>query len=305
MQTEFAQKPEAIKFSKGLKNIRSKGTLSRWLVTECKQCSKSVLSTLARYNRAKDIFCCIECKQQHIYDNRSKKTDCKVCGKKLKKGEGYRSSESKSKSYICDRCRMIGMANVLRNKISFLNKKTIKIDRIKYLIENAKKICVECGNTLSIHMIMKESEYCSGCKLRILHSTPHYLVNSRMTAGIKRALESGKKGRAWEKLVDYTIKDLMQRLESLFHNGMSWDNIGDWHIDHIIPKSSFDYNNEYDEGFRKAWALDNLQPLWGKDNAVKHTAMPGEDNFIRLEDWQDKDGNISELLLLSLRSEKL
>jgi hypothetical protein len=46
-----------------------------------------------------------------------------------------------------------------------------------------------------------------------------------------------KKGRKWEHLVGYTVEDLMAHLESLFVGGMNWENMGDWHIDHKVPKS--------------------------------------------------------------------
>ena len=48
---------------------------------------------------------------------------------------------------------------------------------------------------------------------------------------------------------------------------MSWDNYGDWHIDHITPKSTFDLSDP--DEIRACWSLPNLRPLWGKDNIRK------------------------------------
>lgn len=50
---------------------------------------------------------------------------------------------------------------------------------------------------------------------------------------------------------------------------MIWDNYGEWHIDHIIPISKFHFESFEDEGFKKAWALNNLQPLWANENMKK------------------------------------
>jgi len=46
---------------------------------------------------------------------------------------------------------------------------------------------------------------------------------------------------------------------------MSWENRGEWHIDHIKPVSSFDKS----EKMSVVNSLDNLQPLWAKDNLSK------------------------------------
>jgi hypothetical protein len=46
---------------------------------------------------------------------------------------------------------------------------------------------------------------------------------------------------------------------------MTWDNHGEWHIDHIKPISSF---NVYDDP-SVVNSLENLQPLWGIDNMIK------------------------------------
>jgi hypothetical protein len=56
-----------------------------------------------------------------------------------------------------------------------------------------------------------------------------------------------------------------EHFESLFTEGMSWDNMGKWHIDHIIPLSSAKNEDE----IVKLCHYTNLQPLWEKDNLEK------------------------------------
>jgi len=65
------------------------------------------------------------------------------------------------------------------------------------------------------------------------------------------------------------ISDLKQHLESQFTDGMTWDNYGEWHIDHIKPVSWFNFTSYEDREFKQCWSLDNLQPLWAKDNLSK------------------------------------
>jgi len=88
----------------------------------------------------------------------------------------------------------------------------------------------------------------------------------------QRGLSKG--GVSWQKLAGYTINDLRDHLESQFANGMSWENMGQWHIDHIIPRSYFEFTKPSDEGFKQCWALSNLQPLWAKDNLSKGSSLP-------------------------------
>jgi hypothetical protein len=59
--------------------------------------------------------------------------------------------------------------------------------------------------------------------------------------------------------------DLKKNIESKFIDGMTWDNYGEWHIDHIKPISSFNKNEEP----KIVNSLDNLQPLWAFDNLSK------------------------------------
>lgn len=100
---------------------------------------------------------------------------------------------------------------------------------------------------------------------------PAWKVENSFKVGVYKSLKDQKAGRSWEKLVGYSVKDLMAHLESNFLPGMSWQNYGlnGWHIDHIIPRSVFNYEVPEDIDFQKCWSLDNLRPLWAADNIRK------------------------------------
>ena len=106
-------------------------------------------------------------------------------------------------------------------------------------------------------------------------NNPAYRINAAISNGIWYAMningEQRKNRRKWEKIVGYSLRDLIERLKILFLDGMSLDNFGEWHIDHIKPKNSFDFSNANSdiETLRECWALDNLQPLWAIDNLKK------------------------------------
>jgi len=54
-----------------------------------------------------------------------------------------------------------------------------------------------------------------------------------------------------------------------FRPGMSWENYGEWHIDHRVPIAAFKFSSPLDPGFRACWRLTNLRPLWRVDNQIK------------------------------------
>jgi hypothetical protein len=68
-----------------------------------------------------------------------------------------------------------------------------------------------------------------------------------------------------KEILGYSPIQLKEHLEKQFKKGMSWDNYGEWHIDHIIPIS---LATTLEEGIKLS-QLDNLQPLWAEENMFK------------------------------------
>ena len=68
-------------------------------------------------------------------------------------------------------------------------------------------------------------------------------------------------------LVGCSPQKLKERIETQFKEGMSWENYGlhTWHIDHIIPLSSANTEEEV----YKLCKYTNLQPLWCEENYKK------------------------------------
>jgi len=85
---------------------------------------------------------------------------------------------------------------------------------------------------------------------------------------IKNAIKKGYKAADTLSLTGCKSWDeVKQHLEKQFTKGMTWDNHGEWHIDHIKPCASFDLTKESEQ--KKCFHYSNLQPLWAKENLRK------------------------------------
>lgn len=73
------------------------------------------------------------------------------------------------------------------------------------------------------------------------------------------------KSKSTEIILGLPHNKLKEYLEKKFKDNMSWDNYGEWHIDHIIPLSSASSEDE----IYKLCHYTNLQPLWAEDNLKK------------------------------------
>jgi len=96
-------------------------------------------------------------------------------------------------------------------------------------------------------------------------------LNSRMYHLICHCLKGQQTSPILEKMAGYSPQELRDHFNSLFTDGMSWENYGLWETDHIRPICSFNYDSPDDPEFQACWSLSNLQPLWQEDNAKKGT----------------------------------
>lgn len=80
-------------------------------------------------------------------------------------------------------------------------------------------------------------------------------------------LKNNDKAEKTLRIIGCTTTQLKTYIESMFTPGMTWENYGKWHIDHIIPCASFDFTNK--ENQFKCFHYTNLQPLWAKENLIK------------------------------------
>lgn len=90
-------------------------------------------------------------------------------------------------------------------------------------------------------------------------------LRTRLYCALKNK-KADKKCRT-KQLTGCELPFLKEYLEAKFTEGMSWENHGEWHLDHIKPCCSFDLKNEEEQ--KKCFHYTNLQPLWATENLTK------------------------------------
>jgi len=104
---------------------------------------------------------------------------------------------------------------------------------------------------------------------------PLYKLISNFRTAIYQVLKENnvKKNGHYFDILKYTPEQLIEHLEKQFSDEMTWDNYGDWHVDHKHPISLYNIKEIGDNEFMKCWSLDNLQPMWGVDNIKKSNKL--------------------------------
>lgn len=96
---------------------------------------------------------------------------------------------------------------------------------------------------------------------------PLFRVVDALRSNLNNALRGRAKGRRTLDYLTISIEEFKLYIQNKFTEGMTWENYGEWHLDHIKPISSFDHSDE--EQIKLCWHYTNFQPLWAKDNLAK------------------------------------
>lgn len=186
----------------------------------------------------------------------------------------------------CETCRAIFLSRSSKKRFcdDCLIEREREADRRRALAKlrlagaRALGSSVTCQNCEAAYILtVGPSKFCEPCTLDRYNrwqrekrlKDPKAHLSQRMSRAVNLSLKVGKEGRSWRDLVPYSLDDLMRHIERQFLRGMSWDNRGEWHIDHIVPVASFTFSSPDDAEFKAAWALTNLRPMWARENQRK------------------------------------
>ena len=169
------------------------------------------------------------------------------------------------------------------------NKETAKKYYKEYYQQNKERIKEYHRNRREIN-----GEYYKEYKRERYHNDPTYRLRHLVSKAVRNALSNNngsKEGNSTWDALPYTPQQLREHLEAQFEEGMSWDNYGDWHIDHIYPQSKLPYESMDDENLKIAWSLKNLRPLWAAENLTKsNQIIEGAEELLKeiKKDVEDK-----------------
>jgi len=178
---------------------------------------------------------------------------CKVCRKPETKKYIIENNDlltEKKKKYYYENKERINQKNKEINKIWYQLNKEKKLQYLKNWYELNPKY-----NT-NYHRNRRNNDTMFKIITNVRRRTNLFLTKKNMSLNTTELIG-----------IDYI--SFKEYFEKLFDVGMSWENYGEWVIDHIIPLSSA----KTVEDIYNLAKYTNLQPLWEKENKQKSNKL--------------------------------
>jgi hypothetical protein len=208
--------------------------------------------------------CCKSCKKEYYKANKERYQEYNKANKekiKEQKKEYYQDNKERYQEYSKEYYQKYYQYNQEKSKEYYkANKERIKEYKKQYQQANKEHI----------------NEYKKERRLKDpLFKMIHNLRNRTWSAFKNKGYR--KTSKTQEMLgVNWEVCKL--HIEKQFTNDMTWDNQGEWHIDHIIPLASA----KTEEELKKLCHYSNLQPLWAVDNIIKSAKINGQQTLLRI-----------------------
>ena len=221
--------------------------------SQCKECGGASICDHGRLRSR-----CKDCGGASICDHGRRRNQCKECGGASICDHGRIRSQCKEcgGASICDHgrqrshCKECGGTSICDHG-------------------RQRNRCKECGG-VSICDHGRQRSSCKDCD-------PCGHLKNIVSTRVRDALKNSKT----ERTLEYLGCDIIfyrEYLEKQFKPGMTWDNYGEWQIDHIIP-IMYKENEENEitlEETIKRLHYTNTQPLWAYENNSKSNRYIGD-----------------------------
>ena len=234
--------------------------------SQCKECGGS---SICPHDRVRSQ--CKECEGGAICLHGRQRSYCKECGGSSICTHGRQRSQCKEcgGSSICthgrqrSKCKECGGSSICTHDRVRSQCKECEGGAI-CLHGRQRSYCKECGGS-SICTHGRRKNDCKECDFSGYLA---HIVRSRVYDALKHNKELSSK-----EYLGCDVPTLKEHIEKQFTEGMSWDNYGLWHIDHVIPLK---YDNPTLEETCERLHYLNTQPLWAEENISKGNRYIGK-----------------------------
>lgn len=273
---------------------------------ECIKCNKELpIDMFEITKRCDKIYYrnkCKLCRLHEIHEQRKKRKEqiklqlthktCTECSKNLDISKFNNKSLSKDGyDNICRECYKIVRCKYKQKQKIQTDNKTIYCVKCKLIKVNTEfrtnarsltgyfKTCNNCWKPVEWNkdkQHIAEKKYVTNNPEKIreknkrMSKLPQRIIRSRLQGRIRGALKSNnlRKNNKTIQYIGCDISYLKKWLEFQFTDGINWNNMRMWHIDHVTPCISFDLTNEKEQYICFNWQ--NLRPCLAAENLEKN-----------------------------------
>ena len=219
----------------------------------------------------------IECFSKNKGTKDGYHTWCKLCQKQYRKKNKERIAERNKQYYEENKERNKQYREEYKERRAELNKQWRKENKeriVEYAKQYRKKnkernkqYRKKNKERISKRMKQYREEYKERLKQRKI-TDPLYKLSCNLRSRTSKAFmyKSYSKTSKTAEMLGVPYEVAKDHIERQFTKGMTWENQGEWHIDHIIPLASSQTESE----LIKLCHYTNLQPLWAMDNLSKN-----------------------------------
>lgn len=231
----------------------------------CIKCNlkKQIIEFVKTKNGYRNI--CRDCNNKHQRENYKKNSK-----KHLERNKKYLKERGIDRTEYFKKYREENREELLIKKREYHwnNREDILKKKKEYTENNKDKIKISSKNYYENNKD-KIRNYQNEYEKKRKTEDKNYRLRINLRARIREAIKNNgtKKSYSTIELMGCDIAFLKEYLQQQFKTGMSWENYGEWEIDHIIPCAAFDLKDEMQQ--KECFHYSNLQPLWKNENRMK------------------------------------
>lgn len=225
------------------------------------------ISEFSRNKSNKDGLCgrCKECEKQRAVEYRTKNPEKQKESSKKWRIKNPEKQRESYKKYIEKNPHMHSTIRLREQRKNEEYNKKINEKKRQFYAKNADRLREE-RRVYYFENKSEERRRNNEWKKNKRKSDPIYRIKLNIRARIRDYLKGSKIGKRTFEIIGLTPDEFKKHIESNFTNGMTWENYGDWHVDHKRPLCLA----KTEEEILMLNHYTNLQPLWGIDNIRKN-----------------------------------